>query len=601
MPAKTRVFVYFCAVFGVLGHLPSLAAAEQAAKQGPDQQGEEEPSEPAGFMPLNQTAVSKRKELSLIEELNRRYNYEAKNCGTNISALNCSGIIVRRSKPQDGPDFWKIEKPAVKKIDSVTFSWLRVDGASDSNDLSSGFIYMDKSTARDSGYELPSPRCIYPVMAGTQNAGRELNGCGPVRTTVTARPNNPDQSYCKALRAEKLDSWLTHFKQTSKPKRDDQCSLSAQDPEQLITSLNARKSLSNDASISKEVKSYGNELLIPLWKEDKVNQLPIEAFFFKTADSGAFDFTLKLRESFYNKTGRMVPLVGVQFSTKDTHVFKPLTRDQQGRATANALNLRYAKTDQNCNGQVSLYCNGVLVRTLKFSPSIRAWNPTKKSVDSGAVSFSYLRADQGIKQLAWTFYQGLIFSELDAVNQRRIYPIEPKCMYPIDGSTYNRASEGCGAHKKHTETSKQCATYKITTFDQYKKHFTRVDNNDRDYSDRNEQQCSLAINKVEFNLAMITRHPEYRGGMLNNQQLISHNELIIKTWPQDIPDLLPLDGFFYQYTGSKTDADALDQAKKMQKDLEKNSNGLWKPVIRLNLAATTRDGFATYRAQDQNQ
>ncbi|HGM5582470.1 TPA: hypothetical protein ACKP22_004187, partial [Pseudomonas putida] len=347
MQRTIRSFIYGCTMFGVLGYLPSLGAAEPSTNKA-------------------STPVKIHKQGSLIDNLNLRYNDKVANCGGNTSALNCSGIILRRAKLEDGVEFWKL-KEAATVLDSVTFSWLRADGASDSNDLSSGFIYMDQSTARASKYELPSPRCIYPFMAGTQNAKRMLKGCGPSDTPISEQPG---KSYCITKGVDDLDSWLKDFEE-SKANVVKQCSLSVDGlPHQLIISLQVRKKYSELA------KRYGNELLIPLWKEDKVNQLPIEAFFFKTADSGAFDFTLKLRESFYNKTGRMVPLVGLQFSTKDTHVFKPLTRDQQGRATANALNLRYAKTDPNCNDKAAVYCNGVLVRAVEFETTARAWNPS---------------------------------------------------------------------------------------------------------------------------------------------------------------------------------------------------------------------------------
>ncbi|HGM5580517.1 TPA: hypothetical protein ACKP22_002196, partial [Pseudomonas putida] len=111
-----------------------------------------------------------------------------------------------------------------------------------------------------------------------------------------------------------------------------------------------------------------------------------------------------------------------------------------------------------------------------------------------------------------------------------------------------------------------------------------------------KHQCSLSINQREFDIATT-----WRKYILTPQRLQRHNELVMATWPQDIPDRLPLDGFFYQYKDPATGNTALDQAKSMQKDLYNRANKLWKPVIRLNLAATSRDGFATYRAEDQSQ
>ncbi|HGM5580518.1 TPA: hypothetical protein ACKP22_002197 [Pseudomonas putida] len=576
MQRTIRSFIYGCTIFGTLGPLPSLGTEALSTNNTPN---------PAEI----------REEKSLIDKLNKRYKSTEANCGSGISAIYCSGIILRRAKKDDGVEFWKLKKAATD-LGSVTFSWLRADGNNYSDKLFSGFIYMDKDTAaKTTEYNLKKlePHCIYPFMAETQGnpdnpdnlpGPRELAGCAPAKTTVKKQNG---KSYCKTVKATTLDSWMVYFEKTGESKREKQCSLSAMSPGQLLTSLEVRKKYDNEA------KKHANELLMPLWTENQANQLPIEAFFFNTVRSGSFDHTLKLRDAFYNKTGRMVPLVGLNISGNNESIFKPLTRAQQGRATANALNLRYAKTDPNCNDRPAVYCNGVLVRAVPFETTARAWNPSKKSQDSGAVSFSYLRTDLGIRRFVYSRGQGLIFSELDAGKQPRMYPVTPRCIYVTNASTDSRTLKGCGPHSDYPRTSVQCTLQSIVDWKSFKAHYNALDKDPT--KDPNKHQCSLSINQREFDIATT-----WRKYILTPQRLQLHNELVMATWDQNIPDLLPLDGFFYQYTGSATDTQALYQAKRMQDDLAKNPNGLWKPVIRLNLAATTRDGFATYRAQDQN-
>ncbi|MBH3459876.1 hypothetical protein [Pseudomonas putida] len=584
MPGKARVFVYCCAIFGVFGQLPSFAAAPPN-----EQQGEQGPSQAAPATILDQSTLQIAEQPSLIDRLNLRYNNVVEHCDDGASALHCSGIILRRSTFNPNFSFWT-HSPAAKALGSVTFSWLRADGTSNSNDLSSGFIFMDNSTARAAGYALQTPRCIYPFMAGTQGAaaGRWLHGCGPTKTEIW---QHKDESSCmiKATPATDPDGWAADFKGGGLD-RSKQCSLSVQVPEQLITSLKVRASHSDIA------KAYGNELLIPTWDENYSKQLPIEAFFYNTAKSGAFENSLNLRDAFYKETFRLVPIVGLDLGATDKQVFKPLSRDQQGIATANGLNLRYANTLNDCEFKAPLYCAGVILRTTTFSPNFRAWNPSQKSVDSGAVSFSYLRTDLGITTLAWnTLNQGLIFNELDAVKQPRMYPITPLCMYPTDAASWNRGANGCGIHSQYGAISDKCAPQNITNLEQLQRHFHSVADNGAYFNERNKHQCSLAINLTEFNLASVSRK-----SMLNAQQQLHHNELIVGTWPQNIPDLLPLEAFFYQYKDDNTAKPAIEQAKGMQQDLLTTANGLWKPVIRLNLAAPSGGAFATYRAQDQN-
>ncbi|HGM5580519.1 TPA: hypothetical protein ACKP22_002198 [Pseudomonas putida] len=578
MQRTIRSFIYGCTIFGALGPLPSLGTEALSTNNTPN-------------------PVDIRRQESLIDKLNNRYKSRVANCGSGISAMDCSGIILRRAKLEDGVEFWKLKKAATD-LGSVTFSWLRADGNNYGDKLFSGFIYMDKDTAaKTAEYNLKKlePHCIYPFMAETQGnpdnpdnlpGPRELAGCAPAKTQVKKQNG---KSYCKTVKATTLNSWMAYFENTGKSKLEKQCSLSAMSPGQLLTSLEVRKKYDNEA------KKHANELLMPLWTENQAKQLPIEAFFFNTVRSGSFDHTLKLRDAFYNKTGRMVPLVGLNISGNNESIFKPLTRDQQGRATANALNLRYAKTDMNCDGRVSLYCNGVLVRTMKFETTARAWNPTQNSRNIGAVAFSYLRADQGIRKLAWEHRQGLIFSELDALKQPRMYPIMARCMYPSDAGSDVRGSNGCGAHRSYPNVSKECSAIIIVEKQNYIDHYRTVPDikaGDAYFTRRNQHQCSLAINPKEFNIALSTREQ-----LLTRLQRSHHNELIVAPWPQDIPDLLPLEAFFYQDTA---DNKALTHAKEMQKDLHARANKLWKPVIRLNLNAPSGGAFATYRAQDQN-
>ncbi|MNE87785.1 hypothetical protein D3C80_1850230 [compost metagenome] len=73
-----------------------------------------------------------------------------------------------------------------------------------------------------------------------------------------------------------------------------------------------------------------------------------------------------------------------------------------------------------------------------------------------------------------------------------------------------------------------------------------------------------------------------------------YNETMLKAWPQNIPDRLPLDAIFYTTEGGTA---ALDQAKQMQQDLFRSSASLVKPVVRLTLGATA-PAF-TYRREDQ--
>lgn len=558
---------------------PLFAFGVQAT---PQQQGEPGPSQAAPATIMDQSLLALNDQPSLIDRLNARYNSAVAECEHGAPALHCSGILLRRATHNPGYAFWT-HSPASQALGSVTFSWLRVDGASNSNDLTSGFIFMDNTTAMSAGYTLQSPRCIYPFLAGTQNNGRSLHGCG---MRDVAEPPRKDESVCATQipPAITVTSWSAHFK-AKEFARGDQCSLSTQVPEQLITSLQARVAHADIA------KTAGNELLIPTWDDTQPKQLPIEAFFFNANRSGAFETALELRNAFLQETSRDVPIVALDPGATDNQIFKAPPHDQQGRATAQALTLRYTSTASRCDGRTSLFCNGVILRTTTFSPQFKVWNPSQRSVNSGSVSFSYLRADLGIKALAWnTLYQGLIVRELDAGAAPDLYPLKPLCMYATDAASWDRQESGCGAHRNYSQASVRCAAQGIFDLATLKAHFQSIAGNDKHFNDRNQHQCSLAVDAVAFDISLKSRE-----AMLNPEQYLHHNELLIETWPQNIPQLLPLEAFFYQ----SGHLDAITQAKAMQQDLSDSAAGLWKPVIRVDLQAGPEQVF-TYRPEDQS-
>ncbi|MDE1195370.1 MAG: hypothetical protein PW896_09375 [Pseudomonas sp.] len=70
------------------------------------------------------------------------------------------------------------------------------------------------------------------------------------------------------------------------------------------------------------------------------------------------------------------------------------------------------------------------------------------------------------------------------------------------------------------------------------------------------------------------------------------NEMMVKTWDQDIPGSLPLESFFY------TSAAGLAEAKIYQQKYRARTGNGWLPIIKLDLTRLNANPFS-YNAADQ--
>ena len=253
--------------------------------------------------------------------------------------------------------------------------------------------------------------------------------------------------------------------------------------------------------------------------------------------------------------------------------------NSQGLLVAERLNARFADTRSACDGQRASYnCNGILIRITDASPDFHAWNPSPGSIQREGVPFSYIRADIRLVRLAWGKGQGLIMKELDAPSP---YRLNVRCAFPYDGATFYR-SASCNEHSGAPLVSKPCDQLGITTAAAWRDYFYNLASR--------FTGCSFRADQAQFDLSIRARN------LLNgSDQDGQHNELIISSWPQNIPEQLPLEAFFYLHSTARTTG--LAGAQLMQRDYA-NSTGGFMPIVRLNLQATDGKLFS-YAAQDQ--
>ncbi|WP_415756197.1 halovibrin HvnA [Pseudomonas sp. LT1P18] len=248
-----------------------------------------------------------------------------------------------------------------------------------------------------------------------------------------------------------------------------------------------------------------------------------------------------------------------------------------GAAVAATLTSRYNDTRQNC-GKASMpafLCAGIMLRATVPSPQYSSWNPSPRSQTSGGVSFSYLRKDAKFSSMVWLYKNGFVLAPVLArpTGTRQIEVL----------ATDQREDPGCGLYKPRPARSNRCQSQGITTGDQWLANF-RTHN----------ALCSFDVRDSMNNLGADSFYQTIRAHNLGNFMAGRHQyiELILATWPQNIPRELPIEAFFYIPGG-------LPGAQHDQTDYFAKTGGTVVPIIKLTMPTATTDAVFTYIAADQ--
>lgn len=324
-----------------------------------------------------------------------------------------------------------------------------------------------------------------------------------------------------------------------------------------------------------------------------------------------------------------------------------------GEATATALNTRYSDARAVCpNNTPSYYCNGVTIRATdngNFDP----WDPSPVAISKGSISYVHFKKGFRITSIFRNRHSGhILLSQDEAIAQGT--QKEYLCSYAHDAWTdlAGRPANGCGLQAKANEplidlltrnpeltqrlldnekvveqlrnnldptpllasqprlaqllettptlgpllrANKKmleqwasapvladlstCASVNATTLTTwYTYNSTRPDN---------WHQCSLSTqNAAQFDVSLQAR--TYTA----IRWYVNWNEVLIKVWPAGNPRQLPLQAFYYH------DATGLGEAKIYQQKYVARTNGLWLPIIKLDMAQLNGNPFS-YSQADQ--
>ncbi|MBT9266333.1 hypothetical protein KKQ10_15750 [Pseudomonas sp. MG-9] len=486
--------------------------------------------------------------------LNTRYQDTSAECVGDHPAYFCSGVLVRGT---DGADeFWK-HGTASTQLGAESFAYLRADLGTRVLAQKNGMVFSDSFTAIGQGKSL-EVLCAYPfelVLAGT----RSDFGCG----AMTGARTEPDPSSCAAFGVTDAQDWLAHFQQQGL-QPEHQCSFSSREAAPFKASLLAHQSL--DAAWA----ARPNLVQIRNWDATAPKPIPIQALFYDTTQAGALLGAQKDQRDYFNATGDWLPVLRMDLSQAPRGVFGFDQQDQlyTGYEVASRLNARYEKTASTClAGHTAYFCNGVLLRGTQASTAFHMWNPSPGSVANGGVSFTYLRKDAGLTKPV--FAQGFLVRESFAPAAN---PLTVMCAYPFDGAT-GLPADTCRVR------GDMCHELGVNNVEAWVSR----------YGNAPRSSCAFNIDPAQFQLSIDVR-PSVPDGD-------GWNEVMVETWPQDIPLRIPLEAFYYSLKAHYA-SDGLSQAQFAQRDYFQTT-GRFLPIVLIDLEAPANQVF-TYNPVEQN-
>lgn len=265
-----------------------------------------------------------------------------------------------------------------------------------------------------------------------------------------------------------------------------------------------------------------------------------------------------------------------------------------GEKTLCYIRYDYNNTPSRCNendNEPGVLCGGVVFRGTSddINRDYYSWNPSPASVQSGGVSFSYLRKDSAFTQIAYSYDTGFIFYPVNFTPSTKDNTIKVLCGFPLDAWTNNRSDKGCGVQGA-VSSSRPCAEQGINNAsDWYDINYPAASYSGQYICGFTLYSADHTINTAKQFDAMIKSQILLKENSFNQQ-----NELRLATWEQNKSDL-PLEAFFY-LKGSNS---GLLSSQKDQREFYAQF-GTFVPVIELTLPmAMGNDAMFNYNESDQ--
>ena len=261
----------------------------------------------------------------------------------------------------------------------------------------------------------------------------------------------------------------------------------------------------------------------------------------------------------------------------------------KGPAAVEQLKGWYNQTAINCGTATrpAFLCSGVMLRGTLSRQTYLPWDPSQNSIDSGGVSFAWIRTDTNFKELPLNYNNGFIFYPVFDTPAGKNSHIEVMCAFPYDGWTDIRNQQGCGTNTAYPTHSRPCNEQNINTGVQWINHFNAA-------PDKYKAQCGWNVREGQANTADRFYQSIDGRSRITSKEWYGNNELRLATWARGSGAQLPIQSFFY-VAGTAGLASAQDDQRRYFENYKQVV-----PVIQLTFAAdkNTKAAFV-YRDSDQ--
>lgn len=240
------------------------------------------------------------------KEITARYKDTTTSCPDDKANFYCRGVLLRVTDAAETFHSWNPSNASIKR-NGVSFYYLSAgDGISDLQLTGVGLIFSN--LAASSGKYPLEARCAYP-----SNGYTELRA-----DSCDARRGYPKSGPCDEQGITTVEAWVAHYRNSGSGKY--QCSFKV-DKESFSLSQEVRNYFPVPGD-----KSEGNEIIFAAWPQDIPKMLPLEAIFYLQIEDIAK--AQLIQRDFYEQTGEILPILGVDLKMDDENKFAYFPEDQ---------------------------------------------------------------------------------------------------------------------------------------------------------------------------------------------------------------------------------------------------------------------------------
>lgn len=254
-----------------------------------------------------------------------------------------------------------------------------------------------------------------------------------------------------------------------------------------------------------------------------------------------------------------------------------------GPATVINLRKRYADLSIDCHEEPAVRCTGILLEATRLR---EPWQPYK----TDGIPTSWFRADAPVTT-TYSPGAGMFYYPASEAPRYGKLAQHVLCAYVLNAFTNFRETRCGGFNASNTPESGPCQPQGITTAAKWHAHMRRNPDPGQDGG----WQCGFDLTSADAT-EVFSHFPtlmrEYRK---TETKGAGYNELIVDSWPRDLPTRVPIEAFFHD----TSQPDALSVAQGLQAIMN-DQGGIWRPVIAVHFPT---DVFAEatfdYREADQ--